>query len=134
VLKLLFLILFITVFMGCSDGENKIIEECNISKNLSLKNSTKEKNETLLNEMGFDFSNQKIIIDINKSSNFFSNIEESIEKNIERKVQEINFTNDLGVLVSEDLIKIDLNKTKGLIDGFSTLIEDITSDINKSIF
>ena len=132
--KLLTITALISMLLGCSEAEKK---EINTTKPVQ-KVTTKKSDETLLNEMGFDFKDEKIIIDLNKSSNFFSRMEKRMEekaKEIENKIKnsDINVSRDSGVEITDDKLSIDLNQTKTLLDSFSKLFEDIILDINKTI-
>jgi len=118
--------------MGCSDSSNKTKE---INSTVVEKNISKE--ETILNEMGFDFEDNKIIIDLNKSTNFFSQMEKKINEKsqeIENKIRGIenNITKNSGVVITEDKVDIDLNKTKSILDNISSIFRDIVADINAS--
>jgi len=118
--------------MGCSDSSNKTKE---INPTVVEKNISKE--ETILNEMGFDFEDNKIIIDLNKSTNFFSQMEKKINeksKEIENKIRgiESNITKNSGVVITENKVDIDLNKTKSILDNLSSIFRDIVTDINAS--
>ena len=118
--------------MGCSDSSNKTKE---INPTVVEKNISKE--ETILNEMGFDFEDNKIIIDLNKSTNFFSQMEKKINeksKEIENKIRgiESNITKNSGIVITEDKVDIDLNKTKSILDNLSSIFRDIVTDINAS--
>jgi len=118
--------------MGCSDSSNKTKE---INPTVVEKNISKE--ETILNEMGFDFEDNKIIIDLNKSTNFFSKMEKKIDeksKEIENKIKgiESNITKNSGIVITENKVDIDLNKTKSVLDNLSSIFRDIVTDINAS--
>jgi len=117
--------------MGCFDSNNtKEINSTVVEKNIS-------KEETILNEMGFDFEDNKIIIDLNKSTNFFSNMEKKINeksREIENKIKgiESNITKNSGVVITENKVDIDLNKTKSVLDNLSSIFRDIVADMNAS--
>lgn len=87
--------------------------------------------------MGFDFNAEKVEIDINKTDQFFKQIEiemHSKAKEIEQKIKnrEINFSKDIGIEISDNKIGIDLNKTRNMLQGINSLIKDIVLDINHS--
>jgi hypothetical protein len=76
------------VFLGCSEGNHNNINEnnkTNLSKADNMgkktdKNSTKmQKNDNFLNKVGFEFKNEKIILDLNKTKNFISDVTDGIE-------------------------------------------------------
>ena len=137
-ISLIYIVMFF--MLSCSNsGDITTIENSNIQKKELI---SKEKNitlkETLMSEMGFDFGNEKIIIDINKTNNFFLHIGKKIEdkaKEIEKKIlnADINITRDGGVVVTDEKISIDLNDTKNLLNDISQLFEAIILDINRSI-
>ena len=132
--KVILVIVFgLLSIIGCSNNNSNNTKE--INRTVVDKNSTYE--ETILNEMGFDFKNDKIIIDLNKSRNFFSKIEKKINeksKEIENKIRgvESNITKTSGIVVTEDKVDIDLNKTKSLLDNLSGIFRNIVLDMNDS--
>ena len=92
----------------------------------------------LLKEMGFDLSETKIAIDINKTNNFFEQLEIEMHgkvDEIERKIEnaEINFTKGIGIEVTKDKIGIDLNKTRNMLQEINILMKDILLDGNHTI-
>ncbi len=94
--------------------------------------------DDLLKNMGFDFNGEKVVIDINKTNNFFEQIEIEMHgkaEEIERKITnaEINFTKDIGLELTEDKIGIDFNKTRNMLQEISILLKDIVLDINHTI-
>ena len=128
----LIMIFGILSIIGCSNNSNNTKE---INRTVVERNSSHE--ETILNEMGFNFKDNKIIIDLNKSTNFFSKIEKKINeksKEIENKIRgiESNISKNSGIIVREDKVNIDLNKTKSLLDNLSGMFRDIVKDINTS--
>jgi len=128
----LIMIFGILSIIGCSNNSNNTKE---INRTVVERNSSHE--ETILNEMGFNFKDNKIIIDLNKSTSFFSKIEKKINeksKEIENKIRgiESNISKNSGIIVTEDKVNIDLNKTKSLLDNLSGMFRDIVKDINTS--
>ena len=92
----------------------------------------------LLKNMGFDFNGEKVMIDMNKTSHFFEQIEiemhgkaEEIEKKITNA--EINLTKGIGIELTGDKIGIDLNKTRNMLQEINILLKDIVLDINHSV-
>jgi len=135
-IKLSFIIIILFTILGCSDSDESTINK-EINKKISVeKNKTKE--ETLLQEIGFEIQGKKIIIDLNKTNNFFSIVEKKIDKKakeIETKIKkaDINITRDSGVIITENRFSVDLNNSKSLLNDISNLFEEIILDINKSI-
>jgi hypothetical protein len=131
---LIYVLLFI--FSACSDTDKSPIKEEVKEKTTIEKKQTIE--ETLLQEMGFAFKDEKIIIDFNKTNNFFLNMEKKLDEKaneIEKKIQnaDINLTRDSGVVVTDDKFSIDLNSSKHLLNDISELFEEIILDINRTI-
>jgi hypothetical protein len=126
--------------LSCSNsGDSTTIEKSNIKeKKLISKEKNQTTEETIMSEMGFDFGDEKIIIDINKTNDFFSTMKKRMEdkvKEIENKIikADINITRDGGFVVKDEKISIDLNHTKNLLNDISELFEEIILDINRTI-
>jgi len=128
------------LFSACGDSSiNSGKELLEKQKNLVPKEHEKHKTmDDLLKNMGFDFNGEKVLIDMNKTSNFFNQIEiemhgkaEEIEKKITNA--EINFTKGIGIELTGDKIGIDLNKTRNMLQGINILLKDIVLDINNTI-
>ena len=136
IIRLISILGVIFIFIGCNKKSST--NEKNITKLVKIdKNRTME--ETFLNEMGFEYKNQKIVIDLNKTTNFFSRIEDTMKnrfKDIKNKIKksDINITKDSGVNITKKKIDIDLNKTENTIDNISKLFKNIILDINRSLF
>ncbi|HHH19516.1 MAG TPA: hypothetical protein ENK86_03245 [Campylobacterales bacterium] len=130
----LFLLIFSFGVLGCqSDAPS--VEETQETIIVPPKSSvTKEDNSTedsFFNRLGLSFENDKIIIDINKTSHFFESVEERVEEQV-RQV-DLNVTKSAGVIVNENEVRIDLNQTKKLLDDISGFFEEVMEDINRSI-
>ena len=97
--------------------------------------ASKEK-KTIFQEMGIEFIGDKIIIDMNKTDNFFGTLDKRIESKIEREIEkvDINISRDLGVAIEEEKINIDLNKTKNMLDNISHIFENILFESNSTKF
>ncbi len=133
------LFIFILFLIGCNDKEENNIAkvEENLTKELKIKEVKIPKKEDLLGELGFDFKDDKIIIDINKTSNFFAQIESEMEvkaKEIESKIvnADINITKGMGIELEGNQIGIDLNKTQNMLQQINVLMKDIFLDVNSS--
>ena len=125
---------FSFLYVGCGEIENDISN----SKINSDKNVIKETvSKDLLKELGFDLGNEKISIDINKTTNFFKKMEiemhgkaDEIQHKIERA--DINFTRDIGIVFSDEKVEIDLNKTKNMFQQLNILMKELLVDKNSS--
>ena len=108
-------------------------------QNLSI---VKQK-KTIFQEMGIEFSDEKLIIDINKTNNFFGTLEKRLERHakefgqkVENKIEkiDINITRDMGIEVKQEEINIDLNKTKKMLDNISHIFESLLFESNSTKF
>ncbi len=133
------LFIFILFLTGCNDKEENNVAkvEENLTKELKIKEVKIPKEKDLLGELGFDFKEDKIIIDINKTSNFFAQIESEMEvkaKEIESKIvnADINITKGMGIELEGNQIGIDLNKTQNMLQQINVLMKDIFLDVNSS--
>jgi hypothetical protein len=86
----------IILIIGFAHGDSAI------SKNKSEHNKTKitkENNETILGKMGISYENQKIIIDLNKSTHFFLDIGKALEvkaKNFSEEIKKSDIFMDIN--------------------------------------
>ena len=135
----MFLFIFMLFLTACNDKEENSIAktEQNLTKELKIKEVEIPKEKDILGELGFDFKDDKIIIDINKTSNFFAQIESEMKvkaKEIESKIvnADINITQGMGIELEGNQIGIDLNKTQNMLQQINVLMKDIFLDINSS--
>jgi len=129
------------LFIGCGDEQISapIEKKIETPKEKLTEQKQPTQAEDLLKKLGFDLTNEKIIIDINKTTSFFENMEQEIEresKEIEKKIKnsQLDFTKDLGIEISEDKIGIDLNKTRNMFQGMNSLVKDIILENNVTIY
>ncbi len=131
--------LLLLLLVGCDDKkEGSTLEvEKNITEKIEIKKVDTPKEQDLLEDLGFDFKDDKIIIDINKTSNFFTQLESKMAakaKEIESKIDnaDINITEGMGIEVEGNQIGVDLNKTQNMLQQINVLMKDIFLDINNS--
>ena len=132
----LIIILLMPLIVSCSHSDDQV-KEVDIKKTVEEKKPEIKKEEDMLNRLGFEFKDEKIIIDINKTSHFFEMLETQMEnkaKEIEQKIikADINMTKGMGIHVEGDEIGIDLNKTKNMLQQINILMKDIFLDINST--
>jgi len=132
----LIIALLIPFFISCTDIEEKVDTVKN-EKPIELKKPEKKQEADMLNRLGFEFKDEKIVLDINKTSHFFEMLEVEMEnkaKEIEDKIMkaDINMTKGMGVHIEGDEIGIDLNKTKNMLQQINILMKDIFLDINST--
>jgi len=126
-------------FTACGDiaieSNNKEIKE---EKKVEIPTDKEfEVSSDLLKNMGFDLREESLSIDINKTNNFFKQLEIEMHgkvDEIERKIEnaEINFTKGIGVEISENKIGIDLNKTRNMLQEINIFMKDILLDDNNT--
>jgi len=140
--KLVFIgLIFPLLYMGC--GESKMEaqkNEINVTSKSAVEvviPSDTEREKDLLHQLGFDVNNQKISIDMNKTTEFFKRMEiemhgkaDEIQHKIERA--DINFTRDIGISLENERIAIDLNKTKKMFQQINILMKEVLLDGNSS--
>jgi hypothetical protein len=134
--RMLILIFCLPFIVACSDNE-KSMKELNNTKTIGLEKPEVQQEADMLNRLGFEFKEEKIIIDINKTSHFFEMLELQMEKKvkeIETKIMnaDINLSKGMGVQIEGDEIGIDLNKTKNMLQQINILMKDIFLDINNT--
>jgi hypothetical protein len=136
--KLLTFVLFSFLLTACEQEKpltNAVINpEKNVSK--AIPDATIKKDK-IFNEMGFNFKDNKLTIDINKSNQFFHNMENKLEQKtleIEQKIKnsDINFSKGMGVNVTDERINIDLNETKKMLQQMNILMKEIFLDHKSS--
>jgi len=140
--KLVFIgLIFPLLCIGC--GESKMEaqkNEINVTSKSAVEvviPSDTEREKDLLHQLGFDVNNQKISIDMNKTTEFFKRMEiemhgkaDEIQHKIERA--DINFTRDIGISLENERIAIDLNKTKKMFQQINILMKEVLLDGNSS--
>ena len=128
--KITNLLFILIIFIGCgNEDEIRIMErnQTKVASEISEKVVSQKAEETLLNEMGFQIINDKIIIDMNKSSHFFS----SIEKKMETQAKEIQSgISNFEMNITDDYVHIDLNRTKFFLENLSGFFESMIFDLN----
>ena len=134
--KTLLFMTLLTFMTGCGENtKSPPIEE----EPVTVKEREKAKTTNdLLKNMGFDFNEEKFVIDMNKTTHFFEKIEIEMHgkaDEIEQKIKhaDINFTKGIGIEISDTRIGLDLNKTRDMLQQINILVKDIVLDINTSL-
>jgi len=134
VIKIAILPILLMPLFG-SNANNISYNNIYITNSEKIKANTHLKDKFKLTNIGLYKENDKIIIDLNKTEQFFKNIIIQLKKDI---IQLRNKTNDLNIssfgikIDNKERIKIDLNKTKIFLKKFSNIMEQITKDFNNS--
>jgi hypothetical protein len=134
--RTLLFITLLTFMTGCGQSISSGQTE-EVPKEVEETKKVKTAND-LLKNMGFDLSEEKMVIDMNKTTHFFEKIEIEMHgkaDEIERKIEhaDINFTKGIGIEISDDRIALDLNKTRDMLQQLNILVKDIVLDINSSL-
>ena len=130
-------LIFPLLYIGCGESEKitspKLVEQRKSDENVTIMPSDK----ILLEALGFDVQNQKISIDINKTTNFFKRMEIEMHgkaDEIQSKIKQadINLSRDIGISFDSEKIGIDLNKTKNMFQEINILLKEVLLDKNSS--
>lgn len=94
----------------------------------------KEKEE-IFKKIGLDVSEDNINLDLKKTKDFFSTLQDKLEKKaetIEKSISEgtVDLTEKIGIKVDDEHINIDLKKTKSFIEELGSKIEHFLSEID----
>ncbi|HIP50892.1 MAG TPA: hypothetical protein EYG94_02290 [Campylobacterales bacterium] len=124
--------------IGCGESVKAHSEsEKNQKSNSDVNVTSISPKEDILGELGFNIKNQKISIDLNKTTNFLKKMEiemhgkaDELQHKIEKA--DINFTRDIGINFSDEKLEIDLNKTKNMFQQINILMKEVLLDINNS--
>ena len=133
--KNIYLFSLLLFFTSCEDSvvTKESVKEQNIS-------TPHQRKKSVFEEMGIEFNGDKLIIDINKTNNFFGTLDKRIEKEIKKEIEQkidkidINISRDVGINIEEEEINIDLNKTKNMLDNISHIFESILFESNSTKF
>jgi len=93
------------------------------------------KKENKLAHIGITSSDGKLIIDTNKTKNYFQKLAEKLKAHADKFAKDFNEgkINDpqAGVVVTDTQINIDLNKTKSFLDTWGKTIEAYAKEFQK---
>ncbi|PTB83659.1 hypothetical protein C9926_01735 [Sulfurovum lithotrophicum] len=150
--NLLLTLILILSFTGCQDKKNdakaqaqhdaKIAAEARAevraefeAKKKAEKEQAQAQKDTKLNQMGIDMHNGTIIIDTNKTKDFFNSLNKKMElqmKKISDDLQKgIIDIQEEGIQVNNERITIDLNKTKNLLEIWGKKIQDFAKEFDE---
>ncbi|MEA3455485.1 MAG: hypothetical protein U9R26_03155 [Campylobacterota bacterium] len=90
------------------------------------------KNPSMMNKMGVTMQDGKLIIDTNKTKEFFWALEKNLD-GIDRELQKGNLTvmKPAGIEVTKDKVSIDLNKSKSFFDSWGKQMEFFAKEFDK---
>lgn len=90
-----------------------------------------------LSKIGIDIKDEKIAIDLEKTKNFFTDIQQTITdtaQNIEEGIKDgsIDMSKNIGVKLDDKEIKIDMKQTKNFMEELGVKIEKILDSLEHS--
>ncbi len=156
---LLIILVLLFSFSGCQDAQEKQAQhdaqvaqqaKAELRAELKAKEEARKKKELeqqkkdKLSKVGITTENGKIIIDTNKTKDFFKNIANKMKHKMEKLSKDIEKgmikEKEAGVEVDETHINIDLNKTKSFLENFGKKVQGfvkefdtIAKEINKTV-
>jgi hypothetical protein len=132
---LLISLILLLSFTGCEDKEQQAEHDAKIAQQaraellaeLKAKKELTENNASKLHKMGITMQDGTIIIDTNKTKDFFREMNQKmgaqmkkLSDDMEKGVVE---TKEAGIEINEQYIHIDLNKTQDLLTEWGKKIE-----------
>lgn len=123
--------MFLTILLtGCGESEQIEVQP---QKNVT---ELDESNE-ILKKLGVNIEDTRISLDINKTADFLKQMEiemhgraDEIQHKIEKA--DINFTRDIGIVLSNEKVEIDLNQTKKMFQEINILMKEVLLETNRS--
>jgi len=90
------------------------------------------KNPSMMNKMGVTMQDGKLIIDTNKTKEFFGTLEKNLD-GIDRELQKGNLTvmKPAGIEVTQEKVSVDLNKSKSFFDSWGKQMEFFAKEFDK---
>ncbi len=149
--KILILLFILFTLSGCNNAQEnqtehdaKVAAQAKAELRAELKKEQEEKakkheaetnKNSKLAHMGITTDNGKLIIDTNKTKDFFQQMAANLKVHADKfaKDMERGIINDkeAGIEVNETHINIDLNKTKSFLDTWSKTIEGYAKEFDK---
>lgn len=145
---LLFTLILLFSLTGCQDKEQQaehdakvaqqakaeLLAELRAEEEARIKANKEAQKNTKLSNAGITIDDGKIIIDTNKTKDFFENMAQNIDtkfKQITIDIEKGTLDDDeMGISIDKEHINIDLNKTKGFFDTLGTKIQDFLKEFD----
>jgi len=91
----------------------------------------REKEPSLMNDLGVSMNDGKLIIDTNKTKNFFGDISKKLSTT-DRELKEGNLTitKEAGVEITKERMSIDFNKTETFLESLGKKIETFSKEFD----
>jgi len=98
--------------------------------------SPSEKTE-LMEKMGVEIGEGRILIDMEKSRDFFETLGEQLRGSIDRSIRKAEphapSRNELGIVIGDDKIEIDLKQTRKFMQEWVETMEIFGRELNRSL-
>lgn len=113
------------------DADIKVEKE-RLAKLQKLKeDEARAKEPSLMNNLGVSMDDGKLIIDTNKTKNFFSDIGKKLSTaDKELKEGNLTITKEAGVEITKESMSIDFNKTETFLESFGKKIEIFSKEFD----
>jgi hypothetical protein len=111
------------------------------SKNLPVESEIVEagsEENSVFSKMGIEFEDDKLNVDLNRTRDFFGNLQKQLQERAERIQKDISegsvdLSEKVGVKVDKDHINVDLNKSKEFISELGKKVEGFLAEIDKVV-
>ena len=104
---------------------------------LTEASSSAPRETDLMKKMGLQIEKGRIILDTEKSKNFFEalgrQLREGLDEGVEKAKQHAPKEEDLGIHIRKNRIEIDVNKTKSFMKSWVETMEILGKEINRSL-
>jgi len=97
----------------------------------ALLTAQREKNTSIMSNLGLSMGEGKIILDMNRAKEFFGNLHHKLIK-VDRELTEGNLTitKPAGIEIEEKKVTIDLNKTETYLDSWGKKMKKFTIEFD----
>ena len=143
-------------FSGCQESREEhdakvaqqaretLLKELQAKEEAQRRKEAEREEQSRLSQMGFKkTSDGKIIIDMNKTRNYFQMLAQQMQSKVEEMNKELESgtirEKEAGIEINQTHINIDLNKTKGFLDnlgkkmqGYVKEFEGIVQELNST--
>jgi len=128
---------------GCEDKEQQAEHDAKIAQQaraellaeLKAKKERTDNNASKLHKMGITMENGSIIIDTNKTKDFFRELNQKMDVQMKKLSDDIEKgvveTKEAGIEINDQYIHIDLNKTQDLLTEWGKKIEDFMQEFDE---
>lgn len=148
---LFFTLILLFSLTGCQDKEQQakhdakvaqqakkeLLAEIKAKEEARIKAIEEAQKDSRLSKAGITIDDGKIIIDTNKTKDFFENMAQNIDTKFKKVTIDIKKgmldDDEMGISIDEGHINIDLNKTKGFFETLGKKIQDFMKEFDAMI-